>query len=104
MAIAYFLPTAVAYKSNKNGRRTRGAVAVPVTGSRTGAEEVAMSSKSVDDASSVIASPRTPRPRSGREARLTHIKRPASTFSTLFETHKTGFASGDPSRSKEYLS
>ena len=36
MAIAYFLPTAVPYRSSSNGRRGRGAAAVPVTGWREG--------------------------------------------------------------------
>ncbi|CAB4655971.1 unannotated protein [freshwater metagenome] len=34
MAITYFLPTAVEYRSIKNGRLRRARVAVPVTGAR----------------------------------------------------------------------
>jgi hypothetical protein len=55
MAIAYFLPTAVPYKSSRNGLRDRDVAAVPETGSRTGAVEVAMGINSVEDASSGIA-------------------------------------------------
>ena len=46
MAITYFLPTAVEYRSSKNGRFLRALKAVPVTGTRVRADELVIG---VDD-------------------------------------------------------
>ena len=53
MAIAYFLPTVVPYRSSRNGRLGRGAAAVPVTGWREGVV-VLMSLEEVRDETLVL--------------------------------------------------
>jgi len=48
MAITYFLPTAVEYRSSKNGRFLRARNAVPVAGDRRRASEFAVGEVTID--------------------------------------------------------
>ena len=70
MAIAYFLPTAVPYRSSSNGRRGRGAAAVPVTGWREGVVVLIRGVVSLHNASSQATSQRPQPLHLSGEARL----------------------------------